>query len=68
LIVMTTAEIIFVALVTAILLIWAAWVFAPRDNRFMQSWIGLTGRRTAGPPSIGADSDDDRRKGAPRSK
>jgi hypothetical protein len=63
---MTTAEIIFAALVAAILLIWAAWTFAPRDNRFMQFWIELTGRRIAGPPSVKADRD--RRNDEPRSK
>jgi high-affinity Fe2+/Pb2+ permease len=52
---MTTAEIIFILFVAAILLVWAAWMFAPRHSRFMQFWIDLTGRRTAGPPSTRAD-------------
>jgi hypothetical protein len=54
-IVMTNAEIIFIGFVAAFVLIWAAWMFAPRDNRFMQFWIDLTGRRTSGPPSRKAD-------------
>ena len=52
---MTNAEIIFIGFVAAILLIWAAWMFAPRHNRFMQFWIDLTGRRSARPPSTKAD-------------
>jgi hypothetical protein len=52
---MTTAEIIFAAFLAAFVLIWAAWTFAPRDNSFMQFWIGLTGRRMAGPPSTKVD-------------
>jgi hypothetical protein len=52
---MTNAEIIFIGFVAAFVLIWAAWMFAPRDNRFMQFWIDLTGRRTSGPPSRKAD-------------
>jgi hypothetical protein len=48
-------EIIFFGVVAAIVLIWAAWMFAPRDNRFMQFWVDLTGRRTARPPSTKAD-------------
>ncbi len=52
---MIVAEIIFAATVAAILLVWVAWMFAPRDNRFMQFWIELTGRRTARPPSTRVD-------------
>jgi hypothetical protein len=58
---MTIAEIIFVGLLAAILLIWVAWTFAPRDNRFMQFWIELTGHRTAGPPSMKSHNDDEAR-------
>jgi hypothetical protein len=65
---MTTYEILFVALIAAILLIWAAWIFAPRDNRFMQSWIALTGRRRSGPPATKVSGDDDAGNGTPRSK
>ena len=54
-IVMANAEIIFMGLVAAIVLIWVAWMFAPRNNRFMQFWIDLTGRRTARPPSTKTD-------------
>ena len=52
---MANAEIIFMGLVAAIVLIWVAWMFAPRHNRFMQFWIDLTGRRTARPPSTKTD-------------
>jgi hypothetical protein len=58
---MTIAEIIFVGLVAAILPIWVAWTFAPCDNRFVQFWIELTGRRTAGAPSMKSDNDDEAR-------
>jgi hypothetical protein len=54
-IVMTNAEITFICFVAAFVLIWVAWMFAPRDNRLMQFWIDLTGRRTSGPPSRKAD-------------
>jgi hypothetical protein len=50
-----TEEIIFLGVVAAIVLIWAAWMFAPRDSRFHQLWIDLTGRRTARPPSTKPD-------------
>jgi len=52
---MANAEIIFIGFVVAVVLLWAAWMFAPRDNRFMRYWIDLTGRRTARPPSTRAD-------------
>jgi Immunity protein 17 len=52
---MINAEVIFVCFVAAVVLLWAAWMFAPRDSRFMQFWIDLTGRRTARPPSTKRD-------------
>ena len=58
---MTTAEIIFIGLIVAMLLIWVAWTFAPRNNRTMRFWIELTGRRTARTPPIKPDNDDDAR-------
>ena len=61
---MTNAELIFVAMMAALLLIWAAWTFTPRDSRFTEFWIGLTGRRTAGPPSVKARKDRDRQSTA----
>jgi hypothetical protein len=61
-----TGSLVFLGVLAALVMIGFAWTFAPRDGRFVQSWIDRTGRRASATKSAPTLADDDRPGSRPK--